>query len=188
MKLNGGFVSSLLAVAVFFLSPAEDAQAQCRLKVVNKSFNCSFKSDSDFVSRGRACLQFERTTGEPQKFDLVEFGGSSISGVVVYSCTCDPAGNIVDPKFNQSARSFTCAGLDFFEFDGDMVEAPQAFQGTIAPNGRRIVGHEVDILADSYLLSCGIVPSCGAGAGGAVRAGKPGASEAIREKVDALER
>lgn len=153
-----------LATALFML-PSLEAHAACKSKLVGKNFQCSFKSDSRYTRRGKACFQFRRTESSvvpASKFDLLDFGDSTIEGLALYTCSCDPAGAFQSPRFNRAERTFTCSGLEFIiDDDGEFIDFPWGMQGKLSANGKTLTGLQVDILGYSYKLRCNKVSSCG---------------------------
>lgn len=143
-----------LTVSILAITSATDVLAACKDRLLNKSFACTFTSDSEFDRQGNTCLEFydETTTLAESKFELDDLGDASVSGIVVYNCTCNPVGN----QFNSSGSKFACAGIDFFED----VAAPWAMQGKVNRRGQKITARQVDILASSYILKCNRVSSC----------------------------
>ena len=126
-------VCSAILVGLFANSPIAEAKGSCQAKLVDNSYDCTFK-DNDFPPFTE-CWNF--FTGDvSQYFDMDNNDD--------YGCGCDAKGSSNAPSFNNSANTFECT--DNF--------APFMFIGKI--DGKKLVVQGVGSNGEQYVGTCAL--------------------------------
>ena len=120
-------------VAIMLAGPlAGLAGADCDLKLVSTSWDCSFNC-SAFPGSFSSCVEFGNF-GLSSDFDMFVSGFEGNEG-----CTCVPSGSKASPHFDASSNQFECTEVNF----------PSSFRGKLVSSNKMSAQYW-----DSTGLSC----------------------------------